>query len=87
MVIIQVYKKGEHIKECQSIQETGLWLKEHTEDKLFRFTRIERGYCYGVPWDFNGARYKFVASEENSKPIVKHIEIALNKQRKEYKMF
>ncbi len=66
-VIIQVYKNGEFEKECHSIQETGRWLREHTGDTLFRFTRIERGYCYGEPWDFKGARYKFVSSEEDSK--------------------
>lgn len=67
MVVIQVYKDGVFVKECETIQETGHWLKEHTGDTFLRFTRIERGYCFGVPWDFNGARYKFVASEDDSK--------------------
>lgn len=66
MVEIQVFKNGVLIQECESIQETGRWLKEHTGDKFFRFTKIERGYCYGEPWDFNGARYKFVAAEEDA---------------------
>lgn len=67
MVVIQIYKNGVFVKECETIQETGHWLKEYTGDSFLRFTRIERGYCYGIPWDFKGARYKFVASESDSK--------------------
>ena len=38
MVVIQVYKDGVFVKECETIQETGHWLKEHTGDTFLRFT-------------------------------------------------
>jgi hypothetical protein len=65
-VEIKVYKNGELIQECKSIQEAGHWLKGYTGDNFLRFSKIERGYCYEEPWDFNGARYTFQASEEDS---------------------
>lgn len=65
MVPITIYKNGELIQKCSSIKEAARWLKQHTEDKFFRFSKIENGYCYGEPWDFNGARFTFEADESD----------------------
>lgn len=54
------------IKTANSFKNVRVykWLKQHTRDKFFRFSRLENGYCYDEPWDFNGARYTFKAAEK-----------------------
>ena len=61
---INIYKNGDLLKECASIQEAGRVLKEDSKDTNFRFTQIENGYIYGRPWSYNGATYTFVTDEE-----------------------
>lgn len=63
-VKITIYKNGELLKECASIQEAGRVLKNDSRDKNFRFAHIERGYIYGESWSFNGATYTFKADEK-----------------------
>jgi len=60
---VNIYKNGELIHECKSIQEAGRILKEYSKDKKFRFARIENGYIYGDSWSFNGATYTFTTDE------------------------
>lgn len=60
-VPIKIYKNGQFLVECESIQKAGAFLQEETGDKYKRFTAIERGYCFGEPFDINGARYTFEA--------------------------
>lgn len=62
-VQISIYKNGNLIAECSSIQEAARFLKEDSKDTHLRFAKIERGYVYGEPWSINGATYIFKADE------------------------
>lgn len=64
MVWIKIYRNSQFLKECISIQEAGRFLQEITGDRYKRFNSIQNGYCYGKPWDYEGSRYTFEASEE-----------------------
>ncbi|MFY0760807.1 hypothetical protein AB1K32_18285 [Metabacillus dongyingensis] len=61
---VNIYKNGDLLKECSSIQVAGRFLKEYTTDTNFRYSQIEKGYIYGEKWDFNGATYTFTTAEE-----------------------
>lgn len=65
MKTIRIFKNGEEIQKCSSIQDAGKWLQQYTGDRYKRFAKIENGYCYDEAWDFNGARFTFVADEKH----------------------
>lgn len=67
LVPITIYKNGELLCHCETIQETARVLQADTGDKNKRFNAIERGYCIGELYSFNGNVYRFVASEEDAK--------------------
>lgn len=66
-VPIKIYKNGELLSYCKTIQETARVLQADTGDKNKRFNAIERGYCLGEQFSVKGNVYRFVASEEDSK--------------------
>ncbi len=64
MISVEIYKNGELLKECESIQDAGRYLQQYTGDRFKRFNAIQNGYCYGDTWNYNGASYTFKVSNE-----------------------
>lgn len=66
MISVRIFKNGELLKECESIQDAGRYLQQYTGDRFKRFHAIQNGYCYGDIWSYKGASYTFEVSDEFS---------------------
>ena len=66
-VPIKIYKNGDLLCQCETIKEAASVLKVDTGDKYKRYNAIEKGYCTGEPYSFEGNVYRFVASETDAK--------------------
>jgi hypothetical protein len=64
LISVIIYKNGDPLKECSSIQEAARYLKEYTGDTNFRYAKIENGLTFGDLWQFNGSTYTFRTDEK-----------------------
>jgi len=62
-----IFKDGEELKECATIQEAAKFLKGHTFCRAMPYRPIMNGIIFDETWIYEGSTYRFTTDPEVKK--------------------
>lgn len=64
---VLIFKDGEELKECATIQEAAKFLKGHTFCRAMPYRPIMNGIIFDETWIYEGSTYRFTTDPEVKK--------------------